>query len=212
MGRHSTGAWTVGECLRIELSYLLRHDFIKKGYNISFSLNWTDQHGRLTGSASFQSCYTNKDKFLQISYTVTESNENKIDYCYKVYLIEQDSNLGRGKVLYFICPQTGLKCRILYKAYGSHKFKSRLGYSYRIYYCCQQSSKLSRYNDNYWKLEGLLEKLRKITCNGKRTYKEKLSRKAQRYNWLVLKQRHMDNLRWTLGVPKAVRGRIKDFF
>ena len=55
MGRHSAGAWTVGECLRIELSYFLKHGFIRKGYQISFSLNWTDQHGRFTASADFGS-------------------------------------------------------------------------------------------------------------------------------------------------------------
>ena len=211
MGRHSAGAWTVGECLRIELSYFLKHGFIRKGYQISFSLNWTDQHGRFTASADFRSCYTSTEKFLEINYTVTERDGNKIDYCYKIYLIEQDSNLGIGKVLYFLCPCTGLKCRILYMAYGSHKFKARRSYRHRIYYCCQQSSKLNKYNDNYWKLDAYMKKLKKISCNGKRTYKGVLTKKAQRFRRLYIKQLQMDNLRMTLGVPKALRGRLREF-
>lgn len=211
MGRSSTGAWTVGECLRIELSYLLNRGLIKKGAVISFAFHWADQRGAPTGSASFKSSYTNTDRFLQVSYTITDTDGKKENYCYEIGLFEQDSNLGNGKVLYLICPQTGRKCRILYKAYGSNIFKSREAYNYRIYYTCQHSSKLDKYNDNYWKLDSYIKKLNKITCNGKRSYKGVLTKKAQRFNRLYLKQLQMDNLRWTLGIPKAIRGRITDF-
>lgn len=32
----------------------------------------------------------------------------------RVQLIEAESNLGKGKVLYFLCPRTGKRCRTLY--------------------------------------------------------------------------------------------------
>jgi hypothetical protein len=42
MGRWSTGAITTDGAIKLELSYLLKNGYIKKGYNTSASLSWTD--------------------------------------------------------------------------------------------------------------------------------------------------------------------------
>jgi hypothetical protein len=209
MGRYSTGAWTVYESLRLELSYLLKHGFIKKGCVITAPVTWTNNHGKQSGSINFKSSYLGKgNNYVELTYTLTKQNGEKLNRNYKVCLHEQPSNLGKGSVLYFLCPQSGRKCRILYSAYGSNLFKSRESYQHRLYYDCQQSSKLSKYNDNYWRLENQMKKIQVKSCYGERTYKGLLTKSATRYNRLSLKQTRMDELRWTLGAPKSIRGML----
>ncbi len=207
MGRPSTGAWTVYESLRIELPYLLKHSCIKKGFQLQFTLNWSDQRGRPSGAISCTSSYLSKpeDMYVELIYTFTSNKDGtQTDHRYKVPLCEVDSNLGKGKVLYFLCPVSGKKCRILYKAYDSQIFKGREAYTNRLYYDCQQSSKLNKYNDNYWRIDKHLAKLKKEACRGNRTYNGLLTKKAVRYNRLYWKQCRMDDLRWTAGVPKSL--------
>jgi hypothetical protein len=140
-----------------------------------------------------------------LKYTITDRSGKKTALNYRVWLIEVDSNLGKGKVLYFKCPQTGKRCRILYKAYDSDIFKSREAYKNILYYDCQQSSKLSRYNENYWRIDKHLSAIKTQASKGDRTYKGLLTKRAVRFNWLSLKQMKMDHLRWTEGVPKRLR-------
>src|SRR4051794_10619144 len=116
-----------------------------------------------TGSISCVSSYLENDcnKYLELIYTLTSRRDGtKTNRQYKVYLDEVDSNLSKGKVLYFLCPESGRRCRILYSAYGSYLFKSREVYRYRLYYDCQQASKLSKYNDTYWRIESHLKKVK----------------------------------------------------
>jgi hypothetical protein len=68
MGRRLTGAWTTGETVRIELSYLLKHGYIKKNCTISGTLSWTNGR-RISITASF----TEEERYLRISY-ITTSN------------------------------------------------------------------------------------------------------------------------------------------
>lgn len=208
MGRPSTGAWSIYESLRIELPYLLKQGYIKKGFQMQFTLNWSDRRGNPSGVISCISSYFSnpEDMYLELIYTLTSNKDGTpTDYQYKVPLCEVDSNLGKGKVLYFVCPVSGKKCRILYKAYDSPVFKSREAYTNRLYYDCQQSSKLNKYNDNYWRIDKHLAMLKKDACYGNRTYNGLLTKKAIRYNKLYRKQYRMDDLRWIAGVPKSLR-------
>ena len=208
MPKPSTGAWTVYESLRIELSYLLRKGWIKKNCRVSFQLTWTNQQGEASGNIYCNSSYLGSPvaNYLELMYSIKKSNGEKLERCYKIYLYEQESNLGKGKHLYFLCPQSGRKCRILYSAYGSEFFKSRESYTYRLYYDGQISSNLWKYNDYYWRIDKHLNKIKKITRHGQRTYKGLLTRNSVRYNRLFWKQCKMDELRWNVGMPKKLRG------
>jgi hypothetical protein len=106
MGRPSTGAWTVYESLRIELSYLLEHRYLVKGEKRGGMLSWTNQDGKDTGTIGIECSYLNSDdeKYIRLKYTATNKLGQKTDYNYKTLLVEVDSNLGKGKVLYFACP------------------------------------------------------------------------------------------------------------
>lgn len=198
MGRRTTGALTTDEVIRIELSYLLKNKFIQKGNMLSFTLSWTNG-----SSISVVSCYKPDDIWLQLIYTVTEYDGQKFKYDYKIYLTEKPSNLSVGSVLYFVCPRSGNLCRILYKCYGSHIWKSRGSYQNRIYYSCQTSSKLDYFNDRYWKIDKMLKKLR--PKRGNYYYKNVKTKRQQRIDRLEQQQIYFDNLRWTIGMPKRLR-------
>jgi hypothetical protein len=102
MGRTSTGAWTVYESLKIELTYLLKHNYFKKGRLASGDPEWSNPHGKKLGSIGLICCYGSEDseKFIVLKYTITDRSGKKTALNYRVWLIEVDSNLGKGKVLY----------------------------------------------------------------------------------------------------------------
>ncbi len=155
MGRYSTGAVTTGSTIRIELSYLLKNGFIQQGRFISATLNWTNG-----SDIQIQSDFTVDWPYIRLIYKNTSYHTGEVtNHDYKIYFGFLPSNLGKGQVLYFLCPVTNHRCRILYKCYGSQIWKSRYAYRHRIYYQCQISSKLHHYIDRYWTAEKQLEQL-----------------------------------------------------
>lgn len=207
MGRHSTGAWTVYESLRIELSTLLRLGYLKPFCQLSGPFAWKNQRGEASGRIGLKTHYIpgGSNNYIELAYTISYRDGREEDFCYRVRLVEVPSNLGKGSVLYFLCPQTGQKCRILYKAYDSTLFKSRSAYSNRLYYTTQKASRLSYYNDYYWQLEDHIMKLKAKNEGWKRTYKGEPTRAARRLQRLQEQQERLDELRWTLGAPKSIR-------
>jgi hypothetical protein len=155
-------AYETQECLRVELPYLLSKKLLVKGASTAATLNW-NANGQQTGSASLLCNWRGLgENFVTLSYTVTRQDGSKRSYSTKITLDCQPSNLGKGEILYMLCPKTGRKCRILYKAYGSEEFMSRAAYKViygkRIYYETQTDSKHDRENTRYWRLEKKLNK------------------------------------------------------
>lgn len=193
MGRHSTGAQTIGQALRIELSYLLKQGYIKKGYGYTGLMSWNNG-----SNISVKTLYTDKEKYVQLTYS---NKSNHFDY--KIELITIPSNLGKGELLYFVCPVTYKPCRILYLAYNSEIFKSRSAYKNRIYYDQQIDSKLNRHINRYFELEKRLEK---HTTKIKKThYKGNKTRTLKKFERLQTSIEKEDFLRWTI-VPKCLKG------
>jgi hypothetical protein len=177
MERHSTGAFTTGEVGRIELSYLLRQGLIKRGQSVYGSLSWTNG-----SSISFASSFTEGSRFIRLSYYNENSySGERTHHDYKIQLTTIPSNLGKGEIIYFVCPSTGRRARILYRCYGSKIWKCRTAHQNRIYYESQQCSKLDLHNIRYWTLEKELD----------RCYKK--SKKKVYHNYL----------RWAI-LPKAL--------
>src|SRR5690606_5372971 len=99
--------------------------------------------GQETGNITIISHWSKGERFIRLVYTLTDySTKDKIKYDYKINLVSVKSNLGKGEILYFECPVTKNRCRILYMAYGSHIWKSRKAYRNRLYYPSQIYSKL----------------------------------------------------------------------
>lgn len=190
MGRTQRSRTTTGEVMRMELRWLQGRGYFRPGEERTSLLSWTDgstvsaRARNIDGQISLSLGYTIKDK--------TTGEKKTLDYT--INLVEVPSNLGRGKVLFFICPQTGRRCKILYRAYGSPIFKSRTAYRYSIYYEIQTSSRLDLHNTRYFTLERRLEKLYKM--RGTSTYRGKPTRRALLINRLEEKLEREDLLRW----------------
>lgn len=140
MGRYSTGAMTTEQVIRIELSYLIKKGYIKKDHHIKASLTWTND-----SSIGFESYYIGDDPYIRLKYNITKNATGEVtSHDYKIHLATVPSNLGKGEVVYMICPVTGNRCRVLYKCYGSLTWKSREAYQHRIYYESQIEPKSVR--------------------------------------------------------------------
>lgn len=202
MAKKPTGAVLVGAATRLELSYLLRGGLILKGFETSTVITWNYTVGGTLvseSSARVECYYTTDHGYLKIFYTTQHGQ----DHYYTVPLIERRSNLGKGHVLYMLCPITGKPCRILYRAYGSTKFMSREAYEItgrRIYYRCQLSynavkwaDRKSQAQDN---IERMLQQGRTSYRRLHRTYKGKLTKAAQRYLRLETKATVLESRMW----------------
>ncbi len=204
MGRNSTGAITTGAVQRIEISYLLKKGFIKKGCKVSGTLSWSN--GSTIG---FQSEYSYEGMYLKLNYANTNGYSGEVTHHeYMIQLKTIPSNLGKGKVLYFVCPETGRKARILYKCYGSLIWKCRTAYQNRIYYNSQISSKLNYHNTRYWNLN---EKLNILdTGFMKSHYQGKVTSRKQRIMKLKIQRQRHDDLRF-LSMPKGLLKSMQKF-
>lgn len=214
MGRKSTGAWTTNDCLRIELSYLLKMGYLVKGKITSGRLAW-QRNGYPSGNITVYSYWpvnAHVEPFIRLVYTMTDrTTGDKEEHDDTVYLERRVSNLGKGEVLYFICPVSGQCCRILYKGYNCSIWKSRQAYQHRIYYPCQKSSKREYATSRYWDLDSQIEKVKGKRSPG--TYRGKPTKRAERLQRLELQQWEADHQRWLpeafpLGLRRAVFGDI----
>lgn len=143
MGRNSTGIYEAMECKRIELTYLIKNGYIKKGCKTKGQLSWSS-NDRDMGDIGIECAYLENEKYIRLIYTTTNRDNVKTNYDYKVDLIGLPSNLGKGEILYMMCPSgNGQRCRKLYMAYGTEKWYSRqyfLSRGVRIYYPSQARS------------------------------------------------------------------------
>ena len=114
MGRQTTGALTTREAIRIELSYLIKMGMIKKGLQLSTSLSWNNNHSiRIETSYGIEA-----ENYIRLIYILTDREGNTRNYDYKIRIVTVASNLRRGEILYFLCPITFKKCRILYRSFS----------------------------------------------------------------------------------------------
>ena len=106
--------------------------------------------------------------FAERPFLVLDYKWNGEPVNYKVYLITLPSNLGKGKVWYFICPNTGKRCRNLYMV--SKYFLHRNAFNGAMYEK-QTYSKNSR---------GQIQLLERLLVNEK-AYEELYSKHFKKY-------------------------------
>lgn len=175
MARYPTGAEITNEIERIELKYLLKNGFIKKDKTAHGSMAWTSGN-----KVSFISKYTTDEAYFLLYYKIVSTGK---EYFYKIHLTKVASNLGVGEVLYFVCPETQKRCRILYRAYGSKTWKSRFAYKQRIYYKSQIASGFWSCLNRYEETGKLLTQL--TPTIKKQHYKGRLTVPQKRANYLI---------------------------
>lgn len=172
MGRDRTGAITIGQCVRLNISYLFDKGILAPGAITNRVISWNDG-SRVTVVGDLD------NETVTLRYTIAG---HQMDY--SIELIQRPSNLGKGFVYFFKCPVTCKACRFLYLAYDSPVFMCPGAYD-RLYYPVQIAAKKDVYNAKYWHLKQMLdEKFSKVTFwyNGEKTrrflklqaYREKL--------------------------------------
>jgi hypothetical protein len=192
MGRYSTGATTVNAAQRIEMSYL-----IKRGYFSCFGkqygshtqqMSWTD-----SSSIGVETIHKPNETYLRLYYTITDNRTGeKTEMDYKVFIEYKPSNLGKGNVLYFRCPVSNKRCRILYRAYGSQYFKAKEAYKNRLYYTTQLSSKNYLPFDQYREAEAKYDRLIQSKKRQQTTFKGKRTKHSLKVDALDLKVTRLD--------------------
>lgn len=149
MGRYSTGISTINGSRKLDLRWMLKNKYFIKNKKISGLLEWEDG-----GMAEFESLVTNDECYLRLIYAIVDNNGNRFDYDYVIELVSVTSNLGKGDVLYFLCPESFERARVLYMAYGVHKYIHRncylSNYGVRLYYDSQARSKEDYHNTMYF--------------------------------------------------------------
>ena len=195
MGRYSTGAQTVNAIQRLEISKLKKmkyFDFFKQniyGYHTQ-QMSWSDG-----GKIGIETHHTKDGSFLILNYTITDNRTGeKTNLNYKVQIEFKPSNLGNGYVLYFICPVSFRRCRILYRAYGSHYFKAREAYQNRLYYQAQTSSKKYQIIDRFTTVRDKVEGYWKSKKRNQTTFRGKPTKHALKYNDLIEKYERLDEI------------------
>lgn len=129
MGRSYTGTATVYSTPRLELSRLRKAGYFTKDAEVSGSWTWSNGDAvRITTVSK------GAEVHMVLSYTWRDPYTGKPEKIrQRIDLVSKPANLGRGMVLYFRCSSTGRLCPILYWANHLRTFRSRWGFSYRLF-------------------------------------------------------------------------------
>mgnify|MGYP003110018106 CR=1 FL=1 len=151
-------AETVSGSCRIDMRFMIRNSYILRNAETIGVLSWTGGQ-----EVRFRCLMTKTEKYLRLMYSVTNRNGKNTEYDYKIEIVEVQSNLGKGTILYFLCPESWKRSRILISAYGEPKFLNREYYEtkfgLRVYYGCQKTSKPDYHNTRYFDLKRKVVKL-----------------------------------------------------
>ena len=161
------------EALQISISKLKEWEFLNPEQIKSGTITWS-WNGSQTGSISIKVNTHSEQPYIELDYKYRDEPRN-----YKVYLTSTPSNLNKGEIWYFICPQTKKRCRKLYLIGGY--FLHREAFNGCMYETQTQSKKyreLDKTFGAYFEIDNLYEELYKK--NFKKTYAGKPTKKYLR--------------------------------
>lgn len=161
------------EALQIHISKLKGWGYLQPKQIKSGTLNWS-RNGNPTGSISIQVNTHSEQPYIELDYKYRDEPRN-----YKVYLTSTPSNLNKGEIWYFICPQTMKRCRKLYSIGGY--FLHREAFNGCMYETQTQSKKYRQLDKTlgaYFKIDNLYSELYKK--NFKKTYAGKPTKRYLR--------------------------------
>jgi len=116
MGRYSSIPTLFDECKTVSISFLKQHGYLNQDQRKTGTITWSRGEGaskRITGSISMEVNTLAETPYIELDY---KSNDRPINY--RLNLVFIPSNIGKGVVWFFICPNTGKRCRKLYLAEG----------------------------------------------------------------------------------------------
>lgn len=112
MPKPNTFPTLYNEVLQITITKLKEWGYLEPEQIKNGTLNWS-RNGNPTGSISI-SVNTHSEKlYIELDYKYKDEPRK-----YKVYLVSIPSNLNKGEIWYFRCPQTKKQCRKLYSIGG----------------------------------------------------------------------------------------------
>ena len=161
--------------LQISISKLKKWGYLTPNQVKTGSISWS-RNDRKIGSISIKAdmrfCYNDLDH-SEFSYIELEYNCNKERVKYQIPLVSLPSNIGKGRILYFKCPDTGKRCRKLYLV--GKRFLHREAFK-GCMYSTQIESKLDRLSRLVFRTTDKLfeqeySRYFKKTYNGKTTKK-----------------------------------------
>lgn len=203
MSKSSTGAIHHFTALTLNINSLVKSN-TKGTINTNKVIRWS-YRGVKTGSISYELSLLEHDRYLKLDYTHTDREGIKHNLNYIVRIVGVQSNLYKGENLYFICPFTFKRCKILYSCYNSKYFKSREAYSQRIYYTSQLYSKTDRVYNYFSELD---ERVKTIERKHLKThYRGKKTNTQRLLSNLKLKRENFDDLRWSYFVKSTEKFR-----
>lgn len=100
------------ECKQIRIGKLKSWNYLKPQQAISGTITWSRQ-GEKVASIGISVTTFEVHGLLTLSYKYCERSIN-----YNVSLTSIPSNIGLGRVWYFVCPETGRRCRVLHLVSG----------------------------------------------------------------------------------------------
>ena len=145
------------EVLQISITNLKKWGYLDKNQSKSGQLTWS-RKGEEIGSIGITSNMQDENSYVMLNYTYNKTENRN----YNIDLVTIPSNLGKGKIWYFQCPQTFQLCRKLYSIGGW--FLHREAFN-GVYYESQTHSKYYRYLDKtlgaYFRSDQIYEQLHK---------------------------------------------------
>ena len=161
------------EALQISISKLKEWEYLNPEQIKSGTLTWS-RNGNKTGSISIRVNTYSKEPYIELDYKYRDEPRN-----YKVRLVSMPSNLGKGLIWYFLCPQTNKRCRKLYSIGGY--FLHREAFNGCMYETQTQSKKYRQLDKTfgaYFKIDDLYSQL--YQKHFKKTYAGKPTKKYLR--------------------------------
>lgn len=120
MPKYPTYPYIYDSTLQLKISNFTED--LKQNFIGLKTLTWST-NGNESGNIQIFLNFNCEQPYIVLIYSYKEQPRK-----FKIHLDSMPSNLGKGKVWYFICPKTGLKCRKLYciQGYFYHRkaFKS----------------------------------------------------------------------------------------
>lgn len=170
MPKSSTFPDLYDDALQMNVTKLKNWGYLKPGRIVSTSLEWS-KRGDKIGSIMITVNTKSDTPYIILNYKYRDEPRY-----YKVDLVTKASNLGKGRIWFFVCPNTGKLCRKLYSIGGY--FLHRTAFKNNMYEC-QTFSKRMRDMDKlygaYFLSEQLYDKL--YTKHLKKTYAGKPTKK-----------------------------------
>ena len=96
------------ECKTLSIAFLKKYNYLRPDNIQGGTVNWSRNGERYASIGISVNTFAERP-YLELDY---KCNGEPINY--KVFLVSISSNIGGGKVWYFLCPNTGKRCRKLY--------------------------------------------------------------------------------------------------